>query len=389
MMKSALKVPTSVCLAFSSLLLGCPADDTSAADDSGSTSGETTDETTTSAASTGTPGTATTATSGSTGEGDTAGSSAGDSTGMLPSGIETCDDMAAYFVNTPATTETVDCGLVDGSTSTCCRFTFGSDLVEDGPYCPESRTSPPPYGLSVYDGATNPGLRPFNGEYLDDIEADGYEPMVDENGNTNIVTGLGSGGGDGSNCLAIDQEFDLTIEVNVPLSPVMAAQPSEIGEVENLGVSLMGVPGTGHPPSAVLGPSMGPPGGVSDAINVPSIGSCGAHPDPAGYLHDHFVPQVMNAVLESNGIAASDVECTTYAQDSTAMYGFAKDGFPIFASRDAKDALPEDLDGCGGHSHATPGFPDGVYHYHASESAVPNFMECLSGVAVQQSFRYY
>lgn len=313
-----------------------------------------------------------------------------DGTGQPAGGIETCEDMAAFFVNAPASTEAVECDLVDGTLVTCCRFTFSSDLAEDGPYCPPSRTSAPPYGLSVYDGATNPGLRAFNGDYLDDIEADGYAPMVDENGDTNVVTTLGPGASEDSNCLAIDQDFGLTIEVNVPLSPTLASGPSEIGEVENLGVSLMGTPGTGHPPSATLGPSMGgPPGGLTGSINVPSIGSCGAHPDPAGYLHDHFVPQVMNAVLDANGIAASDVECTRYDQEPTAVYGFAKDGFPIYASRDEAGELPGDLDACRGHTHSTTEFPDGTYHYHASETAVPNFMGCLSGVAVERSFRYY
>ncbi len=379
--------PLTVCLALAPLL-GCPADDT-ASEDPGSTSSDATGDLESSGTPTGPEGSSSTS-SASTGATDPRDSSSGEDTGQPAGGIETCVNMAGFFVNAPTSTETVACDLTDGSSSTCCRFTFGSAAVEDGPYCPPSRTSPPPYGLSVYDGATNPGLRAFNGAYLDDIEADGYAPMVDANGDTNIVTGLGAGGSDDSNCLAIDQEFDLTIEVTVPLSPTLAASPSELGEVENLGVSLMGVPGTGHPPSAVNGPSMGgPPPGESDAINVPSIGSCGAHPDPGGYLHDHFIPQVMNAVLQANGIASTDVECTGYVQETTAQYGFAKDGFPIYASRDDADALPDDLDVCNGHSHATPAFPDGIYHYHASESAAPNFMPCLSGVAVQQSFRYY
>lgn len=118
-------------------------------------------------------------------------------------------------------------------------------------------------------------------------------------------------------------------------------------------------------------------------------GAGGLDPDPAGYLHDHFIPQVMNAVLDANGIASCDVECTRYEQEPTAMYGFAKDGFPIYASRDEEAELPVDLDAYSGHTHVTSEFPDGTYRYHASESAVPNLMSCLSGVAVEQPFRYY
>lgn len=368
------------------LAIGCPADTGATTDEVSTTSGTTSGGSETLADSSGGGGTS----SGSESSGATTDEVSTDSSGTGGGGVASCEEMAALFVNTPATTETADCDLSDGSATTCCTFTFSSGLVEDGPYCPASRTSAPPYGLSVYDGATNPGLRPFNGDYLDDIEADGYDPMVDENGNTNIVTGLGGGPpADGSNCLAIDQDPALVIEVNVPLFPTMAAAPNQLGEVENLGVSVMGVPGTGDPPSATMGPQMGGPGGgKTDAINVPSIGSCGAHPDPAGYLHDHFVPQVMNAVLEANGIQPGDVECTTYEQNSTALYGFAKDGFPIYASRDDEGSVPEDLDECSGHTQATPQFPDGTYHYHASESVAPNFMTCLSGVPVEQSFRY-
>lgn len=304
--------------------------------------------------------------------------------------IVDCDDMAAFFENAPTTTTTNDCTLEDRTTATCCTFTFRSDLREDGPYCPESLDSPPPYGLSVYDGATNPGLRPFNGDYLRDIEADGYDPMVDDDGNTNIVTGLGAAPV-GSNCLAMDQRMDLTITVNIPLLPKAAGSPSDIGEVENLGVSIYGIPATGDPPSAVEGPMMGPQppgGGDSTAINVPSIGACGAHPDPGGYLHDHFIPQVMNLVLVANGIGPEEVECTGYEQRTTGLYGFAKDGYPIYSSRDSEDALPDDLDACNGHFTVTPEFPAGVYHYHADEALAPNYPRCLTGVPVSRSFSY-
>lgn len=304
-------------------------------------------------------------------------------------GAASCDALAALFVNPPLETVEADCALTDGTTTTCCSFSFASDLVEDGPYCPESTTSPPPYGLSVYDGATRPGLRPFDGDYLQDIEDDGYDPMVDAEGNTRIVTGLGGPpDGTGSNCLAMAQDFELVLTATVPLSPRRASASRTLGEVEYLGISVMGVPATGDPPSATRGPmmGMGPPAGT--AINVPSIGACGAHPDPAGYLHDHFVPQVMNTVLASQGISSDLVSCTTYEQRTTGLYGIAKDGFLIYLSHDADGTLPSDLDGCHGHERPTPELPDGAYHYHASETEAPNFMPCLSGVPVARSFGY-
>lgn len=299
-----------------------------------------------------------------------------------------CDDLAALFVNAPLSTEESECGLADGSTTTCCTFSFASDLVEDGPYCPASKTSPPPYGLSVYDGATRPGLRPFDGEYLQDIEDDGYDPMVAADGNTRIVTDLRSPpSGDGSNCLAVDQDFGLTLYATIPLVPARAGASQALASVENIGISVMGVPATGDPPSATQGPmGMAPPSG--SGINVPSIGSCGAHPDPAGYLHDHFIPQIINTVLANQGIDSELVSCTTYEQRTTGLYGLAKDGYPIYLSHDADGVAPADLDECHGHEGPTPEYPGGIYHYHGSETEAPNFMPCLSGVPVMRSFGY-
>ncbi|MEM6993376.1 MAG: YHYH protein, partial [Myxococcota bacterium] len=40
---------------------------------------------------------------------------------------------------------------------------------------------------------------------------------------------------------------------------------------------------------------------------------------------------------------------------------------------------PSDLDECLGHEGATPEFPDGMYHYHLSETS-PYMMTCYHGV---------
>lgn len=79
---------------------------------------------------------------------------------------------------------------------------------------------------------------------------------------------------------------------------------------------------------------------------------------------------------------------TVRDQDPTTVYGFAKDGFPIYASCDDAGELPGGLDARSGHAHSTSEFPDGTDHCHASQTAVPNFLGCLSGVVVEQSFRY-
>ena len=214
--------------------------------------------------------------------------------------------------------------------------------------------------------------------------------MVDGAGNTRILTDLsGPPPAGGSNCLAVDQDPGLLLHATIPLTPRRAGASQALRSVENIGISVMGVPATGDPPSATMGPmGMGPPPGGATAINVPSIGSCGAHPDPAGYLHDHFVPQVINSVLASQGIPSDQVLCTTYEQRTVGLYGLAKDGYPIYLSRDQDGSLPTDLDACRGHEGPTAEHPGGVYHYHASETEAPNFMPCLNGVSVLRSFSY-
>ncbi|WP_424000175.1 YHYH protein [Maribacter sp. IgM3_T14_3] len=50
------------------------------------------------------------------------------------------------------------------------------------------------------------------------------------------------------------------------------------------------------------------------------------------------------------------------------------------------DVEPTDLDDCRGTIAATTEFPDGTYHYVASNSLAPNAPDCLKGVAVTDYF---
>ena len=150
--------------------------------------------------------------------------------------------------------------------------------------------------------------------------------------------------------------------------------PEQIGEVGFIGLSLDGIPFAGNPPSV-----------VERGGNIPSIGGCGGHIDPRGYLHWHLGAEEANSVLDANGIL--DVRCTAVPQSTTALIGFAKDGYPIYASQDAA-GLPTGLDGCGGHTSATADYSDGVYHYHVSATDAPNVPSCVVGASATQPFRF-
>lgn len=280
-----------------------------------------------------------------------------------------------------ATISEVSCTLENGDQAECYQLVFGSADVnfgEEGPYCPATLNDIG--GLGVYDGATNPGFQVMKAELFNNMEADGYD-IVDDNGNIRIQTALGGGpGGGGGNkagesyCLAIEEQDDLTLTFLLPKEPVLLSQPNEIEEVEFIGISFQGAPINGQPPSV-----------VERGGNIPSLHPCGGHPDPSGYFHWHFVAESMNTVLSAYGI--TDVSCDVVTQNTSALVGYAKDGYPIYAAHDANGQAPTDLDECNGHTADTSEYPDGVYHYHASETEAPSVPPCVKGAAADNPFR--
>lgn len=271
--------------------------------------------------------------------------------------------------------------LVDGTSAECFQLTFSSNPVASGPFCP--LTIDDIAGMGFYDGATNPGLRVFAAALLNDIEADGYN-MVNADGTVNVDNFDGTASRDVSNCLEAAPNDNLLLTFTIPANPVLSGTSQAIGEVELIGLSLDGVPVNGDPPSAINGPAMGPPGsGGGDEINFPSLDPCGGHHDPAGYYHWHFVPEVVNQVLDAHGI--TEITCTNITQTTgVQLFGFAKDGFPIYAYAEE----PTDLDECGGRTASTAEYPDGVYHYVASTTNAANVPVCLKGVAARNPFSF-
>ena len=270
--------------------------------------------------------------------------------------------------------EKVNCTLEDGSTGECYKLVFSSNPIDNGPFCPETINDIG--GLGIYDGATNPGFQVMKASLFNAMETDGYD-IIDNNGNINIddLSGPPDPGGY-SFCLEAAPDNNLQLTFLIPAEPVLATSNNTINTVELIGVSIDGVPINGDPPSVVNGPVLG-------VGNIPAIDPCGGHHDPAGYYHLHFVAENMNQVLESNNI--NDVTCTLVNQVSgSKLIGFAKDGFPIYAY----EVEPTGVDECGGITATTTEYPDGVYHYVASNTEAPNVPKCLKGVAATNSFSF-
>lgn len=290
---------------------------------------------------------------------------------------------------------TVSCTLDNGSATTCHQLTFAANEVRDGsgdgeliddeagPFCPSGYESTDG-GVGIYDGDTGAGFQNLAKTLWDNMLNDGYD-LIDESNNTICIQDPGNNTASGSNCdaycLNASADDNLTVTYLIPVSPEKLTSAQSVGSVQPVGLSLDGIPMTGEPPSVVNGPT-----GMAAAAggNIPALDHCGGHHDPAGYYHWHLIPESADAVHQVYG-TDNQANCAL-TQDTTALTGYAKDGYPIYAYQDLIDGAavtPSDLDDCNGHTAATTEFPDGTYHYHASLNA-PNMPECVVGASVDQ-----
>ena len=282
----------------------------------------------------------------------------------------------ALFTSSSFTVEAklIDCTLENGSTTKCYELTFKANPVpDDGPFCPATINDIG--GLGIYDGKTNPGFQVMKKELFQAMEADGYD-IIDDNGGIRKSDFTKQDNPKFDYCLQPAVNDNLQLTFTIPAIPVNLSTPNTIESVELIGVSIDGVPMNGDPPSVTTG-QMG-------NGNIPSLDPCGGHHDPSGYYHWHFIPESMNEVLAAYQI--TEVSCTNKTQSASALSGFAKDGYPIYAYADPT-GVPTDLDQCNGHFAATAEYPNGVYHYHASKTEAPNMPPCIKGAAVNEPFK--
>lgn len=284
----------------------------------------------------------------------------------------------AFFADAPTFrgAETVACELEDGSQAECLSVSFGANPVEDGPYCPP--TIDDVAGTGVYDGPTDPGFQLLDRSLWEAMEADGYD-IVDDEGNVRVQSG-GGGGPPPSPpmepaCLEQTPDDDLTLTFLVPLEPVALSVPDEVGEIDLVAVSVVGAPVNGPPPSV-----------VEHDGNIPALDPCGGHVDPQGWYHWHLASPTADTILEAYAI--DEITCVNVVQDDTALFGFARDGHPLYGAEDDDGTVPADLDGCNGHTGSTADFPDGVYHYHASATVAPNLPSCIVGAQPVDAFTF-
>ena len=83
-----------------------------------------------------------------------------------------------------------------------------------------------------------------------------------------------------------------------------------------------------------------------DAITLTTFDNSGGHPAPGKNYHYHTTGKYTSV-------------------DDAKLIGFLRDGFPIYGRKDTTGIYPT-LDEYGGHFGPTQDFPNGIYHYHAS-----------------------
>lgn len=97
-----------------------------------------------------------------------------------------------------------------------------------------------------------------------------------------------------------------------------------------------------------------------DAVEHEVFDNCLGHPDQMGRYHYHQAPG-----------------CLLDGTDGQ-LIGFAFDGFPLYSYADESGSTPTDLDECNGHFGSTPEYPEGIYHYHVTDT-FPYLIGCYHG----------
>ncbi|MEM5542329.1 YHYH protein [Sulfitobacter sp. AS92] len=258
--------------------------------------------------------------------------------------------------------EIVDCTLEDGTETQCHQITVGylPDGLETGPFCPA--TLDDAGGIWDWTGE-NSGLYRIDGNFLRMLDGLGYR-FFDDDGNVYSVDNATERPTVDHACINVSVDESVEITMLLPVEPVMADAPTQLGTVGKVGVALDGVPIFSDAPE------------VQVTGHMPALDTCGGHIDPGGWYHWHATSTDMTTTFLAEGV---DADCAL-EQDARAQFGYAFDGFALFGSLEADGLQPVGLDQCNGHIGE-----DGAYHYHASAD-FPNLPPCLVGMQAQDNF---
>tara|TARA_R110000868_G_scaffold107263_4_gene293441 strand:+ start:62266 stop:63483 length:1218 start_codon:yes stop_codon:yes gene_type:complete len=285
---------------------------------------------------------------------------------LLPGLAAAHPDMTAFDENIFAVEPVIiDCTLENGAAASCNQITvhYLPEGLEIGPFCPA--TLDDVGGIWDWTGE-NGQLYRVDAAFLRMLDSLGYR-FFDDDGTVHVVDIATQRPSVDHACINVSPDESVTITMLLPVNPVMADQPTILGVVGKVGVALDGVPIFSDAPS------------IQQTGHMPALDTCGGHIDPGGWYHWHATASDIDTVFEGADVAA---QCAL-PQDSSAQFGYAFDGFPMFGSTEADGALATDLDDCNGHVGLT--VRGETYHYHASQD-FPNLPACLVGVQARNNF---
>lgn len=128
----------------------------------------------------------------------------------------------------------------------------------------------------------------------------------------------------------------------IPLNPKVASTHSAT-PLGPIGVSLNGVP--------FFNQYAGPSQPLTNEIT--SFDQFWGHPQQSGQYHYHVEPLYL----------------TTVKASKSALLGFLLDGFPVYGPEEnGASVLTTSLDAYHGHTLATADYPNGIYHYHITNT---------------------
>ncbi|MGO4909728.1 YHYH protein [Pseudorhodobacter sp. W20_MBD10_FR17] len=259
----------------------------------------------------------------------------------------------------------VHCTLEDGTASDCYEFTvdYMPEGLKIGPFCPA--TLDDKGGIWNWTGE-NGKLYRIDADFLHMLDGLGYR-FFDDDGTVHTVDNATQRPTVDHACINVTADESVKITMRLPIEPVMATMPTQLGTVGKVGVALDGVPIFSDAPS------------IQQTGHMPALDTCGGHIDPGGWYHWHATATDIDTVYATEDVDAS----CALTQDSGAQFGYAFDGFAMFGSTEADGTAPVALDACNGHIGETA--LGRTYHYHAS-TAFPNLPPCLVGIQAQDNF---
>ncbi|RBW46339.1 hypothetical protein DS885_08715 [Psychromonas sp. B3M02] len=264
----------------------------------------------------------------------------------------------------------VDCTTAEGTETTCYKLvTSGAPAGrEPGPFCPRTTNDGPEDGGKWFSKDGSGELVDITGEFilkLDEYYEDDKWAVYDAKTNKVRYTAtkaacLGAARPDveeqyKQNCIECELAYlddDFTQTYLIPTTPIPAKNTA--GRVHTVGIALDGAELAGPAPvDAILG-----------SYTIAAFDDCGGHINEHQGYHYH----------STNG--CTDKSETT--DDGHApLIGYAMDGYPIYAMKNAKGE-EEMLDECRGTTDEIRG-----YHYHAASPSENMFIGCMHGETVR------